>query len=195
MEGPQSKANLAAAAGELAMLTVCALILASLCIPQDYVPVTKLEGQVVQIHPTFDPAVSRRRGIEIDAIEGDNGNIAGSLFLDRACADGLCVYYERHCDNARRFCRFDISPPAKDNARGSTIFFDAIEIRARDRALMARTIAALDVALRDGTTMDLLPLAALDHETHGSRGRCSRVVWFEGCDRPTMPGLPRPAQL
>jgi len=178
------------------MIAVCALVFASVCIPQSDLAVTMTGSMYDRTNPTFDQTTADRRGMTIGIFESDQINLTNSLFIDRACAQGWCIHYKRHCDAAMRDCDFTFDAPMREADYGAAGLRLSIKIHARSKQIMIRTMRGLSIALGGEPAVAYLPLIRLDREeASGSEGHCSRVVWFEGCDRPPLPGLPRPARL
>lgn len=179
------------------MVPVCALVFASLCISQGDLEITDTWSMIVMKDHGFSTEAVKRRGVEIDAMESDEYVFANGLFLDRACADSWCVSYIRHCKTTS--CKFEVGSSVRENAlRGEVILGANFEIRARTQAQLRSIMKTLVIALadRDGAPHAYMPLTRLDREsTPKAGGQCSRIVWFEGCDRPSRPGLPRPEHL
>ncbi len=176
------------------MLPVCALVFASLCIRPGDLEITNTWSMVVVKDHGFSADAVKRRGVEIEAMESDNYNITNGLFLDRACADGWCLNYTRHC--APTSCKFEVTSPFRqDGLRGEAAIGTNFTIHARNKAQLRSFMKTLVVALADGDDAPhaYMPLTRLGRESNPApQPHCSPVVWYEGCPRPRLPMMKRP---
>jgi len=177
------------------MHPICALVVASLCISQHDLEITKMSSMVVTKDHGFSQEAVKRRGVEIDALESDSFKIVNGLFMDRACSDGWCLNYRRNCEPT--VCKFEITTPfRKDSLRGEGLMADSFEIHARTNAQLRQFMDRLVIALggRGALPHAYLPLSRL---SDGGKPlfNCSAVVWYEGCSRPRLPIRPRPDRV
>ncbi|HEY8699008.1 MAG TPA: hypothetical protein VIM02_15475 [Rhizomicrobium sp.] len=178
------------------MNPACALIFASLCISQHNLEITNTFSMVVMKDHGFNPEAVKRRGLEIEAMESDSIETANSLFLNRACGHGWCLYYRRKCQPTS--CRFEVSDSVREDAvRGPVDFATNFEIHARTKARLQRFMKSLIVTLgeRGQTPVAFISLSRLDRETRARAFSCSASVWYEGCPRPRFPMMKRPARV
>jgi len=177
------------------MTPVCAFVFASLCVPQAYAPVTKTWAMYTTPPHGFDVTAVHRRGIEIDVSESDSFQMVLPVAVDRACLQGWCTYYQRHCSASE--CTYEISNPTKPDSVGVALNIE-IDIRGRSKEILRKTVHDLSLAMGtyDARPAGYLPLASFDREARSDHIiGCSRSVWFEGCERPRFPQAGRPAHL
>jgi hypothetical protein len=190
------------------MPPLCALILAYICVPQEYVPVSQLSSMIVETDAAgkpvlrFNPAIARRRGIEIDAWDSDDIHEVSPALMNKACSGGWCIYYRKHCDAELRNCQYVESDPVPadftrtfDKAVASSKGF---EIHARSRAIYRETENTLRLVLHTGDDgrSAYLPLTKLTQLSDSINvTNCMRSVWMQGCGPPPFPRLPRPTRL
>lgn len=190
-------------------MLACAALIGFLCVPQHYVHVTReaamyyaVDAQGNRLPEAFDPALSKRFGIEIVGWTSDQIFEITSLGLDRVCAQGWCVYYRKHCDDGGRHCRVVLSggveAPAQTGVIG-LVSHTGFEIHAPSRAAMRRIFGALRLQIQDGMgeARATVPLSHFNREAPDNeipRG-CMRSVWVEGCGQPPFPNSQRPAHL
>lgn len=180
----------------LPMHPVCALVFASLCISQHDLEITSTFSMVVMKNHGFSPEAVKRRGVEIDAMESDSFHGVNGLFMDRACSEGGCLNYTRHCEET--VCKFEVTaPPFRETGlRGDAAIGTSFEIHARTRAQLHAFMKTLIVALGDSfrKPVGYMPLERL---SGGEKPlfRCSSVVWYQGCSRPRLPMKPRPDRV
>jgi hypothetical protein len=184
------------------MFHLCAVIIASLCVPQKYIAVSQFFSMYTRVdadgHPLkdlFDPAEVKRTGIEIHAIESDNIRDASPLGFDRICAKAWCVYYRKHCKDKGLTCSYVYSVGHTANAmqewrQGLAISQD-MEIRAPSKSAMAKLQRELHFIVHFQSEKDFVsvPLSTLDHESPdvGHLRYCMRSIWVQGCPRPERP--------
>jgi hypothetical protein len=149
-----------------AMIGLCALIWANVCVPQEYKHVTTGFSFVTR-EETFDPAESKRRGIELSVIDSDMIATVTTVGLNKACADGWCIYYRKQCDNGFRHCKYIETSPV---AEATTIANQAvaqkvsIELTARSASQLRyveKKIRLLVIGDDEQKLADM-PLAAFD---------------------------------
>lgn len=176
------------------MLAAC-IILGSLCVPAQYVPVTRVSiGPVMSATPLdkFDEAESRRRGLEILSWSSDSIQLASPLGLSRVCAAGSCVYYLKHCEGTS--CKYLFSQAVHDSepTQDGLWFSRGLDIHTRSTAQLRHVIGALRLAVdsESGTSVSV-PLARLSTESSdlNHMRSCMRSIWVQGCPRPELPQL------
>ena len=178
------------------MLLACAALIGSLCVPQEYVPVSAFSS-MVNTPSLFDAEQSRRTGIYILAWSSDSFGLASTLGVDRACAQGWCVYYRKHCDPSRHFCEVAQADTVResDPGRSGLTLYKGFRIEARNQADLRRVMGRLRfvVSIDDRPSDILLPLAAFARNSPDITDfiGCRRSVWVEGCSRPPAPELRR----
>jgi hypothetical protein len=198
------------------MLLACAVLIGNLCVPPQYLALTRAGAMVTETDSqgrplplAFDPALSRRAGIEIVPWSSDMIEGGLSFAMNRVCASGWCVFYRKHCSDSWRLCEYSVSNAIVD-VPGDTAVHPltrqtGIDIRAPSRAAMRRIIGELGFVVHSahGFTLHadrdpaaaVVPLARLNVESPDATHviDCMRSVWVQGCERPAFPQFEPPA--
>lgn len=179
-----------------AMLALCTVI-GLLCVPPDYVPLTRSFAMFVQVDERgkqlperFDEALSKRRGIEISSIDSDYFQVVSTLGLDRVCTQDRCAYYRKRCEPTA--CHYRITTVSKDHGapQGLMVSMEPnVEVRAPTPAALRKIIGRLRYVLKyESKSPVLIPLTRFSHESPSLNMRgCMRSIWVQGCPRPEFP--------
>jgi hypothetical protein len=180
------------------MIAVCAVLLRFLCVSAPdaaFAHYSSIVGPLPENR--YDAAEAKRRGVDISAWDSDLIYIGLAIGFHKACADGACVFYRRHCDENKCVWLLGATfKEAPDAAPETFVVNSGVNITVRDPREMARVVRGLKIAAFDdkGTEIGSIPLARLNAESADIDAftSCSQVDWYQGCPRPEFPWMRRP---
>ena len=116
------------------MIGLCALVWASVCIPEEQFFITRhvamFSNAEMNTHNREAEAAQFRTGMGVIIDYSDSMSTIPADKLDKACDSSLCIYYRRHCESPLR-CKIVLGRlPARSNDP-SVVMGDTLEIFAR----------------------------------------------------------------
>jgi hypothetical protein len=90
------------------MLLACAALIGSLCVPPQYVAMAQFTA-LQQAPAPFDPKTVLARGNAIWFWNSEAVATMRRADLSRYCAEGWCIYYQKHCLRPALVCTFVVS--------------------------------------------------------------------------------------
>jgi hypothetical protein len=133
---------------------------------------------------TREATAMRNSGVDIEIYQSDNLQDLGTAGNNRACKEGRCAYYRKHCSAEGRVCEYAGGFDAAGVARfisGWSMKITAKSISALQRAQSA---LSLDIGKRADGTEIYLPLSVLNEESNSTNlfyCGANQSIRIQGC--------------